>query len=264
MSPWLASGPLGGLSAPVRGLGFIARHSRLWPLAIAPFLINLALFALFFWFSYSRFSQWLDALLPTGEGWWWLVLYYFLAVLAVLLLLVVQVYLFAVVGSVVAAPFLELLTQRAEELATPGQAPAWESRGIFSEILRVAGQALKKLILYVLVMGLLLLVNLLPGLGAALYAGLAFVATCYFLALEFLDYPLDRRGLSLTAKMGYVRRLGLRGLSFGAAVFGLGLTPVVNLALLPLAAVGGTLLYLDAPLPGRAAPPPPPPPARPA
>ncbi|MFH1060858.1 MAG: EI24 domain-containing protein [Pseudomonadota bacterium] len=248
MPPWLASGPVGGLSAPLKGLGFIARHTRLWPLAIAPFLINLALFVLFFWFGYSRFSRWLEALLPTGEGWWWLVLYYFLAVLAVLLLLVVQVYLFAVVGSVVAAPFLETLTQRVEELAGPGRAADWETRGIFSEILRVAGQALRKLILYALVMGLLLLLNLLPGLGAVLYAGLAFVATCYFLALEFLDYPLDRRGLNLGGKLGYVRRLGLRGLAFGAAVFVLGLVPIVNLALLPLAAVGGTLLYLDAPL----------------
>lgn len=249
MSPRLSPGALGGLGAPVKALGFLARHARLWPLAIAPFLINLALFALFFWFGYSRFDQWLDALLPTGQGWWWLVLYYFLAVLAVLLLLVVQVYLFAVVGGVVAAPFLEALTQRVEELAAPDQAAAWTSRGILGEILRVAGQALKKLLLYALVMGLLLLLNLVPGPGTALYAGLAFLATCFFLTLEFTDYPLDRRGLSLTAKLGYVRRLGLRGLGFGAAVFVLGLVPLVNLALLPLAAVGGTLLYLDEPLP---------------
>lgn len=248
MPPWLAPGPLGGLTAPVKALGFIVRHGGLWPLAFTPFLINLALFALFFWFGYSRFSQWLDALLPVGQGWWWLILYYVLAVLAVLLLLVVQVYLFAVVGGVVAAPFLEALTQRVEELAAPNQAADWTPRGIFSEILRVAGQALKKLLLYALVMGLLLLLNLFPGPGTALYAGLAFVATCYFLALEFTDYPLDRRGLTLTAKLGYVRRLGLRGLAFGAAVFLLGLMPLINLALLPLAAVGGTLLYLDAPL----------------
>lgn len=251
MSAWLSSGPLGGFSAPLKALGFVWRHGRLWPLAIAPFLINLALFALFFWFSYARFNQWLDALLPAGQGWWWLILYYLLAVLAVLLLLVVQVYLFAVVGSVVAAPFLEALTQRVEELAAPNQAADWTSRGIFSEILRVAGQALKKLLLYALVMGLLLLLNLFPGPGTALYAVLAFLATCFFLALEFVDYPLDRRGLTLAAKLGYVRRLGLRGLAFGAAVFVLGLMPIVNLALLPLAAVGGTLLYLDEPLARR-------------
>jgi CysZ protein len=179
-----------------------------------------------------------------GRVRWWL-----LAVLVVLLLLVVQVYLFALVGSVVAAPFLEILTQRVEETAAPAVAAAWASAGFFREMLRVAGQALKKLMLYVLVMGLLLALNLLPGLGTALYAVLAFVTTCFFLTLEFVDYPLDRRGQSLTAKLAYVRRLGLRGLGFGAAVFILGLIPVANLAFLPLSAVGGTLLYLDHPLP---------------
>jgi CysZ protein len=49
------------------------------------------------------------------------------------------------------------------------------------------------------------------------------------------------------AKMGYVLRLRLTGLGFGLAVFALGVVPVVNLALLPLAAVGGTLLYLERP-----------------
>ncbi|MCA1988592.1 MAG: EI24 domain-containing protein [Desulfarculus sp.] len=255
MSPWLTPGPLGGLGAPVKALGFLWAHKRLLPLAGVPFLINLGLFALIFWFSYSRFDAWVQGFLPLAEGWWWVLLYYLLAVLVVLLLLVVQVYLFALVGSVVAAPFLELLTRRVEEAAAPAAAAHWASAGFFREIMRVAGQALKKLMLYLLAMGLLLVLNLLPGLGAVLYAVLAFLTTCFFLTLEFVDYPLDRRGQSLSAKLAYVRRLGLRGLGFGAAVFVLGLVPVANLAFLPLSAVGGTLLYLDHPLP-------PPPPSR--
>ncbi len=250
-SPGLLSGP----RAPLAALGFLWTHKRLLPLAITPFLINLGLFVLFFWFSYGRFQRWVTAFLPLNEGWWWVLLYYVLAAAAVLLLLVVQVYLFAVVGGVVAAPFLELLTRRVEEEARPGAAGAWSQAGMLAEIARVAGQALKKVLLYAAVMVVLLMLNLLPGLGTLLYAGLAFLVTCFFLALEFLDYPLDRRGLSLAAKLSYVRRAGLSALGFGAAVFALGVVPLVNLLFLPLAAVGGTLLYLERE--GEAAPPPP-------
>ena len=76
-------------------------------------------------------------------------------------------------------------------------------------------------------------------------AGLAFLVTCFFLAVDFLDYPLERRGLSLRAKLAFVGRMGLTGIGFGATVLAMGIVPLLNLALLPLAAVGGTLLFWD-------------------
>lgn len=237
--------------APLKAWSFLWGHGRLLPLAVAPFLINLGLFALFFWLGYSRFGSWVRAWLPLGEGWWWEALYYLLAGLVALVLLVLQVYLFAVVGGVIASPFLEALTRRVEALAAPEAPSGWAEVGWLAEIMRVAGQALKRLALFAAVMLLLLALNLLPVVGSLLYAVLALASACCFLALEFLDYPLDRRGLSFRQKLSYLRGLGLRGLSFGAAVCLMGMVPLVNLLLLPLAAVGGTLLYLDSPLPPK-------------
>lgn len=254
------AGVFGGLSLPRAALSFLWRHKRLWPLALAPFLINLALFAAFFWLAYDRFQQWVLSLVPVGEGWWWAALYYLLIVLAVLVLLVVMVYLFAVVGNLLACPFLELLTRRVE-MAAAGRLPEGPGQGMrafFGEVLRVGGQQIKKVLLYVLVMGLLLLLNLAPGIGTAVYGVLAWLATCYFLVLEFVDYPLDRRGLSLGRKLAYVWRLRLAGLGFGAALFIQSIIPVLNLLLLPLGAVGATLLYLDKPLEPAVPPMPPP------
>ncbi len=254
MAPWLPSGPLGGLLAPWGALRFLGSHPRLWAYCLAPVGINLVLFALFSWFSYTRFEQWLRPLLPTGEGWWWAAAFYLLAVVAVLILLVVEVFLFAVVGQLVAAPFLELLSRRAEALGGPAGLAPWAETSLWQDALRLGGQALKRLALYLGLMIPLGLINLLPVVGNLLYAGLTFVMTCFFLALSFLDLPLDRRGLSFKAKLDYLRGLGLTGLAFGAAVFALGLVPLLNLALLPLAAVGATLLYLERP--GTSLPPP--------
>jgi len=249
----LAAGPLGGLLAPWAALFFLARRPRLWGWAAAPFAINTGLFALFFWFSYTRFGNWLKAFLPEDQAWGWQILFYLLAALFILLLLALEIYLFALVGRVIAAPFLEHLTYKVEmEL---GAKPEELARfGLGQGMLRVLAQEAKKLFLYITLMLFLLLFNLLPGAGSAIYAALAFVLTCFFLALDFLDYPLERRGLSLGAKLKYVGRLKLTGLSFGAAVLALGVVPVVNLGLLPLAAVGGTLLFWERKRPGRLPP----------
>ncbi len=246
MSGLLPRGPLAGLAAPWKALGFVAARPKLWWLSITPFLINLGLFALFFWLSYTYFEQWVRGLLPLDQGWWWRALLYLLVVLLVLLLLMVEVYLFSVVGRIVAAPFLEALTRRVEILARP-DAPSPPQMGFWRSVWRVVVQESKRVLIYLVLMALLLLLNLVPVVGSLLYAGLAWLVTSFFLASEFLDYPLERRGYSLGAKLGYTRRLGLTGLAFGAAVFVLGMVPVLNLALLPLAAVGGTLLFLERP-----------------
>lgn len=241
----LGPGLLGGLKAPLAAWSFLWRNPRLLPLAAAPFLINLALFVLAFWLGYGRLSGWVRSWLPEGQGWWWALAGFLLGALVGLFLLAAMVYVFALVGGVIASPFLEALTRRVEDLASPQARGQWQEVGFLAEILRVAGQSLKKLLLYLAVMLLLLLLNLLPGLGTGLYALAAFIATCFFLALEFLDYPLDRRGLKLGGKLSYLKGLGLTGLGFGAGVLVLGIIPLLNLLLLPLAAVGGTLLYLD-------------------
>jgi len=240
----LPPGPLGGLLAPLWALGFLWRRPRMWWLAAAPLLVNLGLFAFFFWLGYRYFGTWLEGLVPAGEGWWWQVLLYLALFLAALLLLVVMAYLFSVLGRVLAAPFLELLTQQVERevLGTVPQGPAF-----WIGLLRMIRQEALKLFCYLVLMGLLLVLNLLPLVGGMLYSLLALLVTGFFLALDFLDYPLERRGLGLGDKLRYTRRLGLTALAFGSGVFLLVLVPLLNLALLPLAAVGGTLLYLDHP-----------------
>ena len=246
MTGLLPNGPIGGLVAPLKALGFVISHPRLWWLTFAPFLINLGLFALFFWFTYTRFDAWVRSLLPVGEGWWWQLLFYLLIILVVLLLLIVEVYLFAVLGRIVAAPFLELLTRKVEVLAAP-KVDHLPEIGFLKSIWRVVIQESKRILIYLSVMIPLLILNFIPGLGSLLYASLAWLVTSFFLAGEFLDYPLERRGYSLSQKMRYTKKLGLTGIAFGTSVFLLGLVPILNLALLPLAAVGGTLLFLERP-----------------
>lgn len=244
MAKLLPAGPLGGVIAPLRAFGFLAARPGLWWLVAAPFIINMGLFALFFWFSYTRFGQWIRAMIPEGQGWAWQALLYLLVFLLIVFLLALEVYLFLLVGRIIAAPFLEILTLKVERALGVEQSELIPM-GVWQGILRVLVQEMKKLLIYLVLMLFLLALNFLPGVGSVFAAGLAFLVTCFFLAVDFMDYPLERRGLSLRAKLAFVGRMGLTGIGFGATVLTMGIVPLLNLALLPLAAVGGTLLFWD-------------------
>jgi len=88
----------------------------------------------------------------------------------------------------------------------------------------------------------LALVNFFPIVGAAINLSLGAVATLLFLAMEYVDYTMDRRHLGLRSKLSIIRfNLGLM-LGFGCGVFVLLLIPLVNLFGIPASVAGGTML----------------------
>ena len=95
---------------PLKGLGFLLRHPRLWPPAAAAFALNFVLFtaALLLFFVYlpdlaraatpERFpawSAWVVGALLAAAG------------------LIATAFLYTVVGHIVAAPFLDAVAERA-------------------------------------------------------------------------------------------------------------------------------------------------------
>lgn len=220
------------------------RHPGMWLPSLLPLILNIVLFSAMYWMIFSMLPGWLDQWLPQHEGWFWAVLYYVVLVLVVILALTAGVYLFSAVGRILAAPFLEILTRKTEEVATGVAAP--EGPNWLASIARVAWQESLKLVIYAgMLLGLMLLSIIMPLVGGGPSAILAWLVTVFFLAMEFLDYPLERRGLSLGQKAKAVWDTTPGWLGFGGAVFVIGIVPFVNIVMLPLSAVGGTLFYLD-------------------
>jgi CysZ protein len=104
---------------------------------------------------------------------------------------------------------------------------------------------------YIAVSVSLLVLNLVPVLGTVLYVVLSTCLAWLMAALEFLGLPLNRRMTPFMVKWQAVWRNRWMSLGFGCAVLVLLFVPVLNLALLPLAAVGGTMFYLDLAAAGR-------------
>ena len=209
-----------------------------------PLALNIVLFAVFIYGGVYGFQTWMHDLLPRSDSWWWAWLYYILWVLFIFLMLLFQVLLFSVVGRILAAPFLEALSKKVEQEIL-GRDAGFAEMSIMRSIWRTLRQESLRLLVYLIIMGFLLFLHLVPGLGSLVYSVLATVITCFFLASEFMDYPMERRGYRLRDKLGQTLKLGLSGLAFGGSLFVMAMIPFINLAFLPAAAVGGTLLYLD-------------------
>lgn len=241
----LRPGLVAGLLAPFRGAGMFRRHPRLSVLAAIPVAINTILFALFFYLTVKYFGRWLQALLPQSQAWYWLALTYLLYVILVIVLLLAVVLTFTIMANVLSSPFNDALSARTETLVTGQGEVSFTLAGLAREMGRTVIEELKKILFYVLVIGLIFTLNLVPVVGSVIYTILATIFTIFWLGLTFLDYAFARHGLKLGDKIRFIRRNYRPVFGFGLSVFGGAVVPVLNLAFFPMAVVGGTLLFLD-------------------
>jgi CysZ protein len=146
-------------------------------------------------------------------------------------------------GVLLGAPWYGQLSEQLEELRT-GQLHTVEVC-IVRDISRALLFELKKLVLAVGVGLLLLLLNLVPGIGtiAAAIGGVTLAAT--IICLDFLDAPMERRRLPFRDKLGIVFQSLPASASFSLICLGLVSIPLLNLLTIPLCVASGTLFFCD-------------------
>jgi len=75
------------------------------------------------------------ARLPHGDAWYWLILNYFLLLMAIVVVLVLVFFSFAAVGSLLASPFNDVLSEKTEHLL--GGRGMDEPFAIVGEVIRI-------------------------------------------------------------------------------------------------------------------------------
>lgn len=239
-----------GLSLPIRSARFLITHRRLWSQAIVPVLIHGALLvgAVVLVFTYADLvATWLWAP-PVADSLWagaLLALWYGLYAVLIVAGLIAGYAATLLISGVVASPFNDALSERAERLLRSGDAPLPEdARSFWREALYSLRTTLFILLLYLALMAPVVLLNLLPGLGSVAATVLGTGVGAFFLTLEFTDITLARHGYRFRQKLRLLR--AHPGLTAG---FGLGTSlllwiPVLNVLSVPIAVVGGTALAL--------------------
>src|SRR5436190_683874 len=171
------------LSFPFRGIAYFLRRPGLWKYFVAAFAINVILFAVLAYLFFQHRTELVDWLLPAR---WWGWLRTGLGWLFTLVVAVAGLFLFTIVGNILASPFLDAMTERilrdlGETLPPP--------RGVLRALGRSVVNQLLKLVFFGAIQAALLLLQLLPGIGTVLHPVLSTFVGVVFLGFEYLDYP---------------------------------------------------------------------------
>ncbi len=239
-----------GAKAPLRGVDFLLRHPSLSRYAIAPFAMSfLLLLALLFVTVNYLIMPFHDAMVARLNLASWIKWAFELVLWPAIVVTytILASFVFTALANLLAGPFNDRLSQRTEEIATgKAESTVFTFREAFSKLGKSFLIQLKKIVVFIAVQVLLLGFYLVPILGAILHPAAAALVTIWFLASEFLDYPMERREVSYRMRLLFTWTNRYEVAGFGTAIAIWLAVPLLGFTALPVAVVGGTLLYLSA------------------
>ncbi len=205
--------------------------------AIMPLLINSLIFGTGLYFLVG----WVETLRSQFEAWlpeWMGFLSYLLWPLFIVSAGVIVVYLFTTITQILSSPFNAILSEKVEaELGVPTATE--ECNLSFWQALKSApAREISKFIKSLKWIFLMLILSLIPGLNI-----LVPIIGSWLMAIDYLDYPADNRGISFKASLAKIHEKRLSHLLFGLLVSLMSLIPILNLFVVPAAVAGGTALW---------------------
>ena len=205
--------------------------------AIIPLLINMSIFGIGLYFMFG----WVETLRLQFETWlpsWLDFLSYVLWPAFILSAGVIIVYLFTTVTQILASPFNAILSEKVEaQLKLPTATE--ESNLSFWQALKSApAREISKFIKSLKWIFLMIVLSFIPGLNI-----LVPIIAGWLMAIDYLDYPADNRGISFKESLAKIHSNRFHHLTFGLLVSFISLIPIVNLFIVPAAVAGGTALW---------------------
>jgi CysZ protein len=231
--------PLRGASFPFRAAGLVLRVPELRRLAMLCAAVTLLVFVLWGWALWAWLPGLLARLWPHPDGaadWLWEATLIVSGALAWLLGA-------ATLPLLALAPLEDALVEATESaVGAPPAPPAGIGRATRQAVSAV-GRTAVRVILLLAGQGVLLGLQLLLPAAAPLWVVAGVTWTALFACAEYLDPPLARRGGTFAeVRRVLARRTGV-ALGFGLSITVLLWVPLLNLFLVPLAVVAGTLLH---------------------
>ena len=232
---------------------FFMRKNQLWVWAVVPMIINVIIFVGVIILGIQIVGPWVQNLevyfsqLNLANS-WLMSLMAFLGWLiwigmAILIILMSGV-IILLLGQAVAAPFLDILSEKVESIVLGAEPPPFSPIRTLRSLWVALVDLVSGLTLLVVVNVPIFLLGL-TGLGSLPAAMLSYCFTSLLFAHEFLGLALARMNVSYFQRWHAVMATPWLNLGFGSTAFLFLLVPGLNIVLLPLLAVSGTLLYCD-------------------
>ncbi len=229
---------------PFKGVAYLARTPSLWKYAAFAFAANLLVFTALAVALYLSYDKLVDAItpdrLPAWLSWVQKALPVIVGCFVLLLAATVGLFLFTIIGNMIAGPFLESMTAVMRvQLGEPAPPP----RGFWNALGRSIANQLLKLLIFGSIQFVLLGCFFTPL--SFLHPVFSGLLTVVFLALEYWDYPLEGRGLMVPARLAYLNSHLRPALGFGTVTWLMLLVPFLGYIMMPASVCAATLLVHD-------------------
>jgi len=252
---------LTGARVLLEGLRLLLRQRRLWALAAMPALlallaVSLAAALVWHWAGplFELVAGWLPVIEPRAwYTWIWLgpakLGVWLLARLLFALAAALAVALAFLLAQVAAAPFLDALSRRVEEIVAGAAIDSGEAGlgAIWRDGRAAVASELQRALWFGGISALLLLAGVVVPGGQLVAPPLLFAFTALTLPLQYAGYALDRRRVPFARRRAWLTARWPLMAAFGALAFLTFLIPGVNFLMMPALVVGGTLLVLRYP-----------------
>ena len=223
-----------GVMLPFRAADLIFSHSKLLSLSILPIVMTTVTLATSIYFGIHHLHSWVDGLIlrwtQNGHG--------FLSALAAFVISIGVIYFAiqsaAMIASLISSPFNDFLAEKTEHTLKVQDIPK-----------RSLGYTLKVFLVDIrkttFTLGMVIVFSvglLLPGVNVASFLALALLNT-----FTFITYPQSRRAHGLMESWQWIRQHLGAAFGFGIVMSLVLSTPIINFFAIPVAVVGGTMLY---------------------
>lgn len=221
-----------GFLLPLRAAQLIFSNRRVLLLSLIPILTSIGLSI----FLFASLQDWVSAYAAARLAAAGVATSGFLATvvngIVTIAVLLAAALTFSAITNLVSIPFNDLIAESTEKALKP---PLQGSMGFSFKLLWID---LLKTLFSAATLFTLLLVSFIPVVNI-LCPPLAALAMTF----QFVSYPQTRRGIGLRGGLAFVRRNVFICAGFGFALIALFALPLISTLAIPLAVVGGTLLF---------------------
>jgi CysZ protein len=241
-SPAARPGFGAGVSSIFAGFGTIAKTPSLWPWALVPVLVLVALEALFITLAVKLVGPRIAHLIPAATSDWGHIGMGLLGWVAVAALAVVGWFVAVPLAPPLSAPALERIVRRVEsELGMPPREPIGFLREVLCGFRAMAwALAIGAPILLVLVV-----IEWIAPPVVVVTVPVKYAVSSLLVAWGLFDYPLTLRGVGVRRRLDLMRKNLACVLGFGFAFMLVFWVPCCGVGLLPVGVVAATRLIAD-------------------
>jgi CysZ protein len=243
-SPLVPAAPPGvgdGLRSLFAGVNFVLSNPSVWPLALVPIAIAIALLSGLAWATLAFIPPYIGKLLGHSGGFGFKLLAGLIKFAATAAALLVAALLSFGLAQPLSGPALERLVRRVE--SSMG-APPWPPTSLFADISRSLQSVLVGYAFGLPILAVLFIIGAIFPPAVVVTFPLKLLVTAILITWDLCDYPLSIRGIRVGDRVSFLKRNVRAVLGFGLGLALLSLIPCALLIILPSGVAGAARLVV--------------------